>query len=216
MAIKQLTLDIKLRDDATFGNFVGTAGAVLADAGDWCYLWGTPGSGRSHLLQALCHQHPKSIYLNGLRRLSAEVLQGLEVMDVVCIDDVDEVMGDRDWEEGLFHLLNHVRDQGRRIVVSAPEPATRLAIELADLRSRLIAAESIRTDNLNDDEKLQVLMQRADNRGFRLGEEVGRFILSRASRDMRQLFDLLEKIELETLRQGKRVTIPFVKQTLSL
>ena len=59
-------------------------------------------------------------------------------------------------------------------------------------------------------------MHKAHSRGFYLGEDVGRFILSRASRDMPRLLDLLERIELETLRQGKRVTIPFVKQSLGL
>lgn len=216
MLNKQLTLDIRLRDDATFSNYVGVAAEIVMTADDWLYLWGGLGSGRTHLLQACCHQMPDSIYLCGLKKLSADVLHGLEVMSLVCIDDVGDVIGDSLWEEALFHLMNAIRDQRKRIIITGDQPASGLAVKLPDLHSRLIAAPSVKTDDLSDDQKLSVLMQKAHSRGFYLGEDVGRFILSRASRDMPRLLDLLERIELETLRQGKRVTIPFVKQSLGL
>ena len=216
----QLTLDIELRDDATFANYIGVAADKLqqkfSSLVDWTYVWGPPGSGRSHLLQACCHHYDASIYLCGLKGHKIDVLQGLESIDLICIDDVDEILGYDGWEEALFHLMNAVKDQGKRIILSSEQQASALPVKLPDLRSRLISATSIETIDLSDEEKLQVLTQRAHSRGFRLGEDVGRFILRRSSRDMRQLLDLLQRLELETLRQGKTVTIPFVKQTLRL
>jgi len=214
--IKQLTLDIRLRDDATFENFVGSAAEVAMTVDGWTYIWGPVGSGRSHLLQACCHHYKGSIYLSDLKSLSVGVLEGLELMNVIAIDDVQDVLGEIQWEEALFHLMNAVKDQGKRLFIAGNVQVNSLSIKLPDLRSRLISANSIETCNLNDGEKLGVLMRRAHNRGFRLGEDVGRFILSRTGRDMHQLLDLLHKLELETLRQGKKVTIPFVKQTFGL
>jgi len=40
--------------------------------------------------------------------------------------------------------------------------------------------------------------------------------MSRSDRDVRSLVDLLARLEVETLRQQKKVTIPFVKQVLEL
>jgi DnaA family protein len=151
-----------------------------------------------------------------LRTHDVDVFEGLESMSVICIDDVDEILGDASWEEALFHLMNAVRDGGTRIILSGDLQALSLPVKLADLKSRIVSAATIETTDLNDDEKLKVLTQRAHNQGFRLGDDVGRFILSRSSRDMRQLLELLRKLETETLRQGKTVTIPFVKKTLSL
>lgn len=57
-------LGVGLRDDATFDSFLPAANASLlehlsrqpeADGEPFLYLWGAPGSGRSHLLQAACH-----------------------------------------------------------------------------------------------------------------------------------------------------------------
>ena len=212
----QLSLDIKLREDATFENFVGNAALQIQLPEAWTYLWGGAGSGRSHLLQALCHRAVGGIYLSDLKRHSVDLLQGLAMVPLVCIDDVEGILGDPKWEAGLFHLMNEIKDAGNRLVVSGPEPALRLPIQLADLRSRLVSAYAVETCELSDNEKLQVLIQKAHQRGFRISEEVGRFILSRASRDLSEILGLLEKLEKETLRQGKTVTIPFVKSTLNL
>ncbi|MEO2172859.1 MAG: DnaA regulatory inactivator Hda [bacterium] len=216
---RQLTLDVTLRDDATFDNYIGAAGNELQQKFtgpfDWIHVWGYPGTGRSHLLQACCHRYEASIYLAGLRGHKVDVLDGLESMNLICIDDIDEILGRADWEEALFHLMNAVKDQGKRIILASERQASALPVRLSDLHSRIISAASIETADLTDEQKLQALMQRAHIRGFRLGEEVGRFILSRSSRDMRQLLDLLCRLGLETLRQGKTVTIPFVKQILS-
>lgn len=212
----QLSLDIKLREDATFENFVGDAGMQLQLPEAWTYLWGGKGSGRSHLLQALCHGTTGGIYLSDLKRHSVDLLQGLAMVPLVCIDDVEDILGDAKWEAGLFHLMNEIKDAGNRLVVSGPEPAVRLSIQLADLRSRLVSAYAVETCELSDEEKLQVLIQKAHHRGFRISEDVGHFILARTSRDLSQILRLLEKLEKETLRQGKTVTIPFVKRTLHL
>jgi DnaA family protein len=164
----------------------------------------------------LCHRTAGGIYLSDLKRHSVDLLQGLAMVPLVCIDDVEDILGDAKWEAGLFHLMNEIKDAGNRLVVSGPEPAVRLSIQLADLRSRLVSAYAVETCELSDEEKLQVLIQKAHHRGFRISEDVGHFILARTSRDLSQILRLLEKLEKETLRQGKTVTIPFVKRTLHL
>lgn len=213
---KQLHLDFSLKDDATFANYVGDAAELLMQKNEWLYIWGKPGTGRSHLLQAVCHHKKNSIYLTSLKQLQAEILIGLETVDVICIDDIHEILEDPLWEESLFHLMNAVMDNGKQIILSGNKPATQLKVKLADLHSRLIAATAVETDNLSDDQKLAVLTNRAEAQGYRLSPEVGSFILSRSHRDMRELMKILDRLEKETLSQGKIVTIPFVKQTLNL
>ena len=216
--VMQIPLDIRLRDDATFANYIGEAGARVAAASGIVYLWGQPGTGRSHLLQGACHHAREaghsSIYLRDLSRLSAEVLRDLEQLALVCIDDLHQVVGKDEWETALFHLINAVRDTGGTLIMSSDRPAARLPVELADLRSRLLAARTIETDELDDAGKLAMLKQRAASQGYELADEVGRFIMSRSNRSVRSLIDLLEKLEVETLRRQKKVTIPLVKQVL--
>ncbi len=216
----QLTLNIRLRDDATFENFIGSAAARIQGRERLYYLWGPAGSGKSHLLQALCHQvnseNGDSIYLENLKVNSTEILHSLESISLICLDDIDEILGDEKWELAMFHLMNSVKDGAARLIVSASVPAAKLTCNLPDLASRLKAAVAVETGTPGDEEKLIMLKKRANNRGFDLNDEVARFILGRAPRDMRHLIELLERLEVETLRQQKMVTIPFVKKTLQL
>jgi DnaA family protein len=214
--VRQFTLDFKLSPDAVFANYIGDAAGKIRQISTWQYLWGRKGSGRSHLLQAACQATPGSIYLSELKRLSPEVVRDLETMPLVCLDNIDSILTDPDWQQALFHLMNGVKDRGGQLLMAAELPANQQNIKLKDLRSRLNAATPVETDRLSDSQKIRVLVQRAKHRGFDLSEDVGRFILSRSPRDMIMLVDMLKRLEIETLRQQKRVTIPFVKQTFNL
>ena len=51
-------------------------------------------------------------------------------------------------------------------------------------------------------------------RGLHLTDEVGRFILTRGARSMSALFDLLEQLDQASLQAQRKLTIPFLKETL--
>ncbi len=221
MTGSQLALNMRLRADATLEKFMGDTPGRLDNQDPVNYLWGLPGSGKSHLLQGSCHRFNhnglRSIYLDNLGTHKPEMLKGLAALDLVCLDDIELVIGDRRWELAVFDLLNSVRDSKRaRLMMSAAVPAARLDCVLPDLGSRLRAAYSIETARIGDDSRLDILKNRASEQGFHLSDEVGRYILGRAPRDMHHLVKLLATIEKETIRLQKKVTIPFVKKVLNL
>ena len=57
---------------------------------------------------------------------------------------------------------------------------------------------------------------RAKLRGFELSKEVGRFILKRLDRQMRTLFDMLDRLDHASIVAQRKLTIPFVKDILRL
>ena len=132
----QLPLGLQLNDSATFANFVAASPSVVLQSvhataqGDeegegFLYLWGGQGSGKTHLLQAACHlaaEQGRSVFYLPLSQqeiFSVEVADGLEAMDLVCIDDLQAIAGNPGWEQAIFHLYNRVRDAGKRMVVAA-------------------------------------------------------------------------------------------------
>ncbi|MEC9482752.1 MAG: DnaA/Hda family protein, partial [Halomonas sp.] len=129
----QLPLGVGLRDDATFANFAprGNASAAAAlqaqldaEGEPFIYLWGGEGSGRSHLLQAACHEasarDKRALYLPlaDLGHFPPHMLEDVERLDLVAIDDIDRVIGRKRWEEALFHGFNRLRDAGKRLIVA--------------------------------------------------------------------------------------------------
>ncbi|HRL92524.1 MAG: DnaA regulatory inactivator Hda [Pseudomonas sp.] len=228
----QLPLGVRLRDDATFANYYPGANAAAlgyverlceAEAG-WTesliYLWGGEGVGCSHLLQAACLRFEQrgepAVYLP-LREVAdygPELLDNLEQCELVCLDDLDAVAGRRDWEEALFHLFNRLRDSGRRLLLSANCSPRELPVGLPDLQSRLTLALVFQLQSLSDEDKLRALQLRASRRGLQLSDEVGRFILTRGTRSMSALFELLERLDQASLQAQRKLTIPFLKATL--
>ena len=228
---RQLSLQIKLNDDATFENFLVQEGdskqfliVLLRDLwpkGDEpvMYLWGSRGSGVSHLLQASCHQAAAQglpvqyLPLSELLDYPPEdVLADLEQLPQVVIDDVQAVAGLRHWEEGLFSLFNRIRDAGTRLLVGGTAAPRELPLELPDLKSRLGWGPVFQLESPDDALREQVLKYRAARRGMTLDDDVARFLVNRAARDLHGLMDCLDQLEKSSLEAKRRLSIPFVKQ----
>jgi len=217
---QQLVLKFRLDDHTRLDDYVGEAGSKLVHLSGFIYLSGPKGSGKSHLLQGICHRASSeghsAIYLNALSIVESRVLEGLDRAELVCLDDVDDVLELAVWQRALFHLINAVKDAGNTLILSSTNPVAALKIELGDLDSRIKGAYLLSTDQLDDEQKLEVVELKARRRGFYMSQEVCRFILSRSRRDMHHLAYLVDQLDEETLRRQKKVTIPFVKAALGL
>ena len=225
---QQLPLQVRLRDEATLDNFLplpetralfGALQEQAAGAGEAIiYLFGAPGSGKSHLLQASCHLAGGAAIYLPLSELSGyrpeEVLQGIEALELVCLDDVDRVLGRADWELALFNLCNRARERGCRLLVAANCAPRALAVNLPDLRSRLAWGLVYQLTDAGDEEKIAILQFRAALRGLTLNREVCSYIVSRSSRDMEALLSLLDKLDQASLVEQRALSIPFVKGIL--
>ena len=228
---KQLTLSVGLKDDATFENYFSKQNAELVAAlkraasgqGEkMLYLYGVGGLGRTHLSQACCHYanqfNLSSIYLPlaNLLSYSPEVLEGLEGLSLVCVDDFHVIAGLRPWEEAFLYFYNRLIDAGGRLILTAKTAPKSLGLILPDVASRLTAGVVYPLQPLSDDEKLEILIKRAELRGLVLSEEVASFILTHCPRHMTTLFAALETLDKESLATKRRPTIPFIKEVLEI
>lgn len=221
---QQLTLGLRLRDDATFDNYFADQNNQVVHSlqeqnEPYVFLFGTKGSGKSHLLQAACHEVGKNnlpvVYLPlNEEGLMPAMLDGLENMSLIALDDIDSVMNNSDWEDALFKLYNRVREKGGSMIVSSNEPLASLNINLADLRSRLSWGPIFQLNSLTDKDKQSALQQRAKNRGLELSDEVVTYLLKHSSRDMNSLFALFEKLDKASMVEKRKITIPFIKDYL--
>jgi DnaA family protein len=220
----QLPLGITWRDQATFSNFITGENAQLVESlratnEKLVFLWGEEGCGKSHLLQAVCNMpelNAQPVYLPmlELKNMQPAVLEGMEIMSPVCIDDVHLVAGNKEWEEAVFHLFNRVREQSGRMIVSASGSPANINIQLPDLVTRLGWGTVYQVKPLSDEGKKIALQQRAQYRGLQLPDEVVEFVLRRSSRDTNSLFQLLDRLDIASLVEQRKLTIPFVKQYL--
>lgn len=229
----QLSLGVALKDESTFANFyVKEANQQLVAAlqqlanqpsGQNHVIWGAPGCGLTHLLQAVCHDAYNNdiaiqyLPMKDLMGFDAnEICEGLDGVDLICIDGIDAICGNRNWELAFFHLFNRMKDAGHTIIFSSHTSPPSLPILLPDLKSRILSCVVYHVERLSDSEKQQAMIIRAKARGLEMSEDVAKFILQRASRDTNELFYLLNRLDDASLQQQRKLTIPFVKDTLHL
>jgi len=223
--MRQLTLGVRLTDRAVFGNFLegenalalaAARGLARSVASGGLYLHGAGGSGKSHLLQALCVAVPGAVFLPlaTLAELGPEVLEGTAALPLVAIDDLDLIAGNAAWEQALFKLYNDRRGNG--LAIAAAGPATMIGIRLPDLVSRLAALAHFALRPLDESQQRQALQLRARGRGFELADETVVFLQRRFARDMGQLAVILDELDAASLAEQRRVTVPFIRQVLGI
>lgn len=227
----QLTLGVSLKDEATFANFhIGNNSQLVTElkkaangTGERViYFCGNSGDGCTHLLQASCHtanQHGlRSVYipLANINDFSPAIFEGLESLDLICIDDFHKIAEHPVWEEAFFHAYNRIYDIGSRLIISANDLPKALGIIMPDVVSRLAWGMVFQLQPLTDEEKLEVLIMRAERRGMTLLDEVGKFILNHCPRHMSTLFAALDTLDKVSLAAQRKLTIPFVKSVLQI
>ncbi|MFZ9873047.1 MAG: DnaA regulatory inactivator Hda [Steroidobacteraceae bacterium] len=224
--MQQLPLGVSIPDRATFASFHSGPNQMAVERlrsltfGDRgvIWLWGADGSGRSHLLQAACASAGtrRAAYLP-LRELGAAAtsfLGDVRLLDLLCIDDIGCLIGQRDFELALFSAYRSLEERGGGLIVAADQAPIGLSWVLADIRSRFGAAEIFQLKPLDEEGEREALRLRAASRGLDLPEETARYLLRRFPRDMTTLGRLLDEIDLASLSAQRRLTVPFVKSIL--
>lgn len=232
MIQEQLLLSLQPHTLATFENFVvpdETKNLVqllktfLSNEGEkYIFLSGAAGVGKTHLAQACSHEviarGGKAMVLDGntLVDYPPKTLRGIEALDLVCIDNIERLLGLPAWEEALFHCYNRMQQTPVRLLITASHPPRYLEIQLPDLKSRLMQGLVLHVEGLSDAQKAAVLQHRAAQRGMRLTNTVAEFIVHRVTRNMSNIQSVLDTLDNASMVAQRRITVPFVKQTLEI
>jgi DnaA family protein len=154
--------------------------------------------------------------LRELGKLGVGVLDGLRQLECLCLDDLDEVAGQLEWERELFGLWGEIEESGGRLVTAAQSPPALLQWALPDMGSRFSASAVFQLRVLDEAEQQVALQLRARLRGFELPEETSRWLQRRYPRDMKRLYELLDTLDEAALVAQRRLTVPFIREVLGL
>lgn len=228
---EQLPLPFHLPHDVTFTNFIpGKNQRLIAwlqsmlqnELESFVYLWGSMGVGCSHLLQSCCRivldKGLTAMYcsMREVLTLTPKLFENLESFSLICLDDIQEIAGHALWEEAVFHLYNRSQISNTSLIIAGNSVPKELGIQLADLVSRLEHGLIFQVHALSDEEKSMALQAHAQSKGIKLSPEICQFLLRHVPRDLRALFQVLEKLDHKSLVEQRKLTIPFVKQILGI
>jgi len=219
--VEQLTFELAAPEPPSFANFLpgrngeAVAGLLAIARGEAretvLFLWGAPGSGRSHLLRAAvaaARAERAAVYVGAPAELLAEP-PGERAL--VAVDDADTA--DAPAQARLFTLFNRLKETEGQLVVAAHAPPARAPLR-DDLRTRLGWGLVYELLPLADADKPQALARYARERGFHLGEDVVAYLLMHGRRDMPTLVATLAALDRYSLASKRAVTVPLLREWL--
>ena len=230
MSVPQLPLALRYPPDQRFDTYIGAPEGVVAQLqslaqggdGEWLYLAGPAGVGKTHLLLASCAAAEAAGHRVAYLPLAAaagrlgEALQALEGNDLVALDGLEAIAGNRDDEVALFDAHNRARASRACLLYAARGNPAELAPGLPDLRSRLSQCTRVILSPLDDAGRREVLVQRAQRRGLVMEDAALDWLMRRSGRDLSGLTALLDTLDRASLAAQRRVTVPFLRQALGV
>ena len=222
--MKQLVLDMGLAKGPSLSNFcVGPNAAAVDHLTLWLgqpgsgqrrspvptYLWGSSGCGKSHLLQALrstlLAQGQRVGWLDASSSVAAEYD---DTWAAVLMDDVHAF--DATQQQAAFNWFVNAQTQQVAVLAAGSLPPADLKLR-DDLRTRLGWGHVFALQALDDTQRREVLRDNAQARGIALSDEVMDFMLTRFSRDLGSLMELLDLMDGYALQTQRAITIPLIK-----
>ncbi|MBP6114753.1 MAG: DnaA regulatory inactivator Hda [Acinetobacter sp.] len=218
--MRQLQLNIEPQLDARISDFSGPGWGPVIDgvrqlhAGlmNRFYLYGGAGTGKSHLLTAICDSYlevgKSAIKVSLLELLDApiEAITSLEMYDLVALDDIEAISGVPHWQKAVFHLINNNNDGGGQLVFSSRFAPIELKLELPDLQSRLTQAVSVRVPSGQSyADRLALLTSVMERKGVHFDPQIIDYLLMHGPTQTSTLLQSLE--QLEKMLQGEKVKL---------
>ena len=222
--MKQLILDLIPAPVPTFDNFVpgrnaealenclraSTQSPGITDKNNSkiLYLWGEPGSGKTHLLRSL-ENIDGTVFLSAIDLIN-EIPEAWRyaVDNVQSLTDAQQV--------GLFNLINRINEprqlqESASIIIAGTVAPRDLALR-PELASRLGSGLVFQLHPLSETEKTVALRAHAKTRSFTLREEVIAYLLRHARRDMASLIAMLDALDTHSLETGREITLPLLRE----
>jgi len=223
--MNQLGLPFSLDSKMLLDNFVGKKNQQILDfisqlstqkAPSVVYVYGGKSSGRTHLLQgcafAALKEKLEVTYIDFNQDLPDGVMDNLESLDWVCLDNVNCL--NENQQQELFDLYNRSVQTQVKLIMSGDLP-TELNL-LKDLKTRLSLATIFHLESLDDDSKKEVIQSKMKNRNIAIENKVYDYLFKYYSRNLTDLLKAIDCLDEASLQQKNNITIPLIKQVLSI
>ena len=216
--MNQLIFDFSSHDYPGFDKFLGTENAELVYVlqhkhGQFIYVWGEEGAGKSHLLQAWVAQAldagRNAIYIDAAATPLTEAALDAEYL---AIDQIEKLNNEE--QALLFAIFNRFRNSSKGFLLLSSEYTPQQLVIREDLRTRMAYCLVYEVKPLTDREKIDALVSMAAARQVTIDPEIFEYLLNHGRRDMDSLMQMLDTLDNYAVMMGKRITLPLLRQLL--
>ena len=217
----QFPLELEFKKDFTFESYIRAdfnkiALTLLDSWPNWSCskfisIYGPKGSGKTHISKLWAHKS------------KAKILYSIENCDIYMISKDNEAFvldniepGDKWPEKLLFHLINHLTDTKKSLVITSLKPLNKFNWKLPDLNSRLSSITSTAIGFPDYNSLIKIMIKQLADRQITINIENIKFILNRIERSFLAIKEIVEILDRLSLSKKKPLTIFLIKEALSI
>lgn len=197
------------------------------------FIYGGVGLGKTHLIQAICHQIKSSALTSGVKicyisseKFTNELIDAIQHhctaafrqkyrnVDVLVIDDIHFIAGKESTQEEFFHTFNTLYDAHKQIVFSSDRPPK----EISNLQERLVSrfGWGLTTDIQPPDleTRVAILKKKIEREPVSVPDDAIFFIAQLIKTNIRELEGALIRTIAYSLLEEEPVTLQLTKEVL--
>ena len=238
-------LDSQLNERLCFANFIeGTSNKLPRSVGQAIaehpeqqtfnplFIYGPSGVGKTHLVNAIgirtkeLHPEKRVLYLSANlfmvqftdarnRNVFNDFMHFYQSIDMLIVDDVQELVGLKGTQNAFFHIFNHLRQNGKQIIMTCDRPP----VALQGLEDRLVTRfkSGLMAEMERPEESLRrnILHSIVKHDGLNIPDEVLDFISSNVTGSVRELEGVIHSLLAYSVVYGKDVDLKFAQRILA-
>ena len=187
---------------------------------DDLFVYGISGTGKSFLLQSICNHislaKKLSLYipLNDVIKHGPGFLDSLEELDLICIDEIDLIAGNKEWEIAIFNLINNCLISKCRLIFSSQINPSNIEFNLVDLFSRIKKIDHMELFPITDNNHENAIRFITKTKSLNLGDNEINYLMTHSKRNISNLIEILEKLDKLSLELKRKITIPLIKEVI--
>jgi chromosomal replication initiator protein len=234
---------VQLKDEYTFETYIvgpsnrfaqAAAQAVVKNPGrDYnpLFIHSNVGLGKTHLLQAICHElvqqepHPRILYLSCeefvnryVTALSNHALEAFRMkhrtIDVLVIDDIHFLADKPGFQEEFFHTFNALYNAQKQIILSSDSHPSEIPTLQERLVSRFNSGLVAKIEPPPFETRAAIIKKKALARGCDLQDEVVQLLAQRIDSNIREIEGALNRLIGTASLTNTRIDREFTQQVL--
>ncbi len=192
----------------------------LLEGNDDLFLYGIKKSGKSFLLQSVCNfydsKNKSSLYvpISDVKKYGISFMDSLDNLDVICIDDIDLINCDKEWEIAIFNLINDCLISKCRLIFSSAFNPSSIKFELKDLISRIKKMDHVELFPVSEDKLNDALNFICNLRSINLGEKEINYLVTYSKRNISDLVNIINKLDKTSMQLKRKITVPLIKEVI--
>ena len=143
-----------------------------------------------------------------------DIFEALEELDLICLDGIEEIITEIEWEKAIFNLINKSLLSGSRLILTSSKDLNSLNFVLPDLESRIRKIQSFELMPIEDKDIFDALIYISKLTSINLGDKEAKYLVTYSNRNITNLVHILESLDQLSMEMKRKITIPLIKEVI--